>query len=325
MLSLFKRHSPPQANSITTHSPSNGVYCELGDLMALRWQAKTFALPKARQISQALSGSHRSNFRGRGMEFSEVRTYQAGDDVRSIDWRVTARRQKPHTKLFNEERERPVLLVCDQSTSMFFGSTTAFKSVKAAQASALIAWAALNHNDRVGGIVFSEHGHAEVKPTRSRKTTMRLLHHICSFNQALSAETNPPEESFTLTKALNEVQRTARPGTLIVIISDFIKGTSGLDKVVNQLAQHNDLVFVRCVDPMETSLPQPGNYPISEGNESIIMNTADKNARARFKAWAESLEADIKAMAMRARAPLIHLSTEQDCSKTLQSLLVSLS
>ena len=148
--------------------PAHGVYAELADLIALRYGARNLQIGKRKRALSVLAGPNKSNFRGRGIDFEEVRGYQPGDDIRTIDWRVTARTGSAHTKLFREERERPVLLVVDQRNSMFFGSQHCFKSVLAAQLASLLAWSALNNGDRVGGLVFNDNQHREFRPRRSR-------------------------------------------------------------------------------------------------------------------------------------------------------------
>ena len=135
-----------------------GAYTDLPDLIRLRYAAREMADLTGDKTSNPLAGLLSSNFRGRGIDFAEVRVYQPGDDVRTIDWRVTARTQVAHTKVFQEEKERPVLILVDQSASMYFGSQVTFKSVLAARTAAIIAWAALERGDRVGGLVFSEQG-----------------------------------------------------------------------------------------------------------------------------------------------------------------------
>ncbi len=165
-----------------------GAYTDIRDLIRLRYAVReldSLTLPKS---TNPLAGLLTSNFRGRGTDFAEVRVYQPGDDVRTIDWRVTARTQTPHTKVFQEEKERPVLILVDQSISMFFGSQVAFKSVIAAEAAALIAWTNLDRGDRVGGIVFTENHHREVRPRRSKHSVLRLLHEIHDFNHLLSRQ-----------------------------------------------------------------------------------------------------------------------------------------
>jgi len=300
-----------------------GPYCSLKQLMALRWSVRNLSLPKAKRASRPQSGLHHSRFRGRGMEFSEVRMYQPGDDVRSIDWRVTARRQKPHTKLFNEERERPLLIVCDQSQSQFFGSHLTFKSVRAAETAALFAWAALDHNDRVGGIVFSEKGHQEVKPSRNRKSIMRLLKGISDFNQALNISEPSTETKFQFNDALIETIRLAKPGTLLVIISDFRHINEDTEKLLTKLAKHNELLILRTLDPIEEQLPPPGFYPVSNGNETLVIDSQSEEARQNYANWAKEQQETLTSLSMRLKAPYLEISTQEAPINTLQRLLHS--
>ena len=130
-------------------------------------------------IKARLSGNYLSAFKGRGMEFDEARPYQPGDDIRSIDWRVTARTGKTHTKLYREERERPVLLWVDYRRSMFFGTQNYFKSVLAAKTAALLAWSAAQHGDRLGGLIFSENIHQELRPQRGKAGTLHFIKKLC--------------------------------------------------------------------------------------------------------------------------------------------------
>lgn len=254
---------------------SSPIYCSMKELMLTRFDAMALAMPSARRAVRQQSGSHRSPFRGRGMEFSEVRHYQPGDDVRSIDWRVTARRQKPHTKLFHEERERPVLIICDQSISQFFGSKTTFKSVRAAQSAALLAWMAIEKGDRVGGIVFSDNGHHEVKPARNRKSVMRFINMLADFNNALSVSQFNQNAGlpFTLNDALIEAQRIAKPGTLIFILSDFLDYNETTKQHIHLLSKHNDVAAIRYFDKLEVELPPPGTYTVSNGEKITTLNT----------------------------------------------------
>ena len=309
-----------------SHKPSDDgrVYCSLKQLMDLRWTVQSTKLPKTKKISRPQTGAHLSKFRGRGMEFSEVRVYQPGDDVRSIDWRVTARRQTPHTKLFNEERERPLLILCDQSQSQFFGSQQSFKSVRAAEAAALFAWTALQHNDRVGGIVFSDHGHHEIKPARNRKNVMRFLNLIKDFNHALSIDMPSPDKDFSIDDSLTECIRLSKPGTLIVIISDFSKLSAQSEKLLAKLAKHNELLMVHAFDPLEYQLPANGIYPVSDGNETLVIDTSKDSLKRNFSDLVEKRQYELKRICTRLNAPLIELSTEFPAINSIQSLLFSL-
>ncbi|KZY28092.1 MULTISPECIES: DUF58 domain-containing protein [unclassified Oleiphilus] len=311
----------PVTNSDSIPNLDQGPYTSVQALARLRWQAKNLKLRKAKAISRPQSGSHLSKFRGRGMEFAEVRVYQPGDDVRSIDWRVTARRQTPHTKLFNEERERPLLVICDQSKSQFFGSKHSFKSVRAAEAAALFAWSALDHNDRVGGIVFSDIAHHEVKPARSRKSVMQYINFLSQFNQALNIEDSKIPPSFSLDKALIEAVRLAKPGTLIVIISDFLHFNQETEKALKALSRHNELLFIRSYDPLEEELPPPGLHPVSDGQQTLLINSNSAQVRSDYSAWATQHKNQLEEMSKRFKSLLINLSTHQETSHCLQEIL----
>ncbi len=317
-----------QSSDVPVTGPDLGIsgpYCSIEQLMRLRWSARTLALPKAKRVKRPQSGLHHSRFRGRGMEFSEVRTYHPGDDVRSIDWRVTARRQQPHTKIYNEERERPVLIVCDQSQSQFFGSRVTFKSVRAAESAALFAWTALSRNDRVGGIVFSEKGHQEIRPARSRKTILRILHAITSFNQALKIGEARGEQAFSFNDAMVEAIRLAKPGTLIVLISDFRHLTQDTEKQLSKLMQHNEILMVRTTDPLEDTLPPPGSYPLSDGQETLVINTQSRKTRDAYHNWAQAHTSHLNQLSQRCRAPFIEVSTSEPSLHALQRILIAMS
>ena len=175
---------PPSPQSIV------GAYVELGDLLALRF--KRAPTQERRPMSQVVgnrAGAKLSKVKGRGVDIAEVRAYQPGDDIRSIDWRVTARTNKPHTKIFREERERPTLVVLDQTQNMFFGSKARLKSVAGTEIATRIAWQTLALGDRVGGVVIGNDNLAAHRPRRSTKSVARLLNDVAAFNSALSRTT----------------------------------------------------------------------------------------------------------------------------------------
>jgi len=258
-----------------------GPYCDLDALVALRHGARDLDLGRQRKVFSLLVGSHQSRFRGRGLEFEEVRAYQAGDDIRAIDWRVTARTGKPHTKLFREERERPVMLLIDQSFSMFFGSRTCCKSVTAAHAGALLAWAGVQHNDRVGGLVFDGRDQAEVRPGRSAKSVLQLLNRIDAFNHRLTRRLTPVPNG--IDRALEELRRITRPGSNLFLISDFIGLTNEGLKQLHLLHRHNDIVTVRVYDPLEEELPPAGSYAITDGVRRMMLNAGDRELRQSYR------------------------------------------
>ncbi|MFN3357522.1 MAG: DUF58 domain-containing protein, partial [Pseudomonas sp.] len=192
----------------------DGIRVTLSELIEMRHRVREVQLFSTPSQRSPLIGLHHSKLRGRGVDFDQVRVYQAGDDVRTIDWRVTARTQEPHTKLFHEERERPIFIMVEQSCRLFFGSGQMFKSVLAAQAASLIGWAALGHNDRVGGLVFGDNEHYEIKPRRSKQSLLQLLNRLVRVNQSLHTQTRP--EADALGMALRRGREVLRPGSLVI-------------------------------------------------------------------------------------------------------------
>lgn len=288
-------------------APPRGAYSELPDLIRLRYGARDLKLRQQRQAFSPLVGPHQTRFRGRGIEFEEVRLYQAGDDIRSIDWRVTARTGKPHTKLFREERERPVLLLVDQGLSMFFGSRTCCKSVTAAHIAALLAWAALQGNDRVGGLVYNDSDHAEVRPKRHARTVLELLSNIHRFNRLLHRQPTPAATG--LNRALEELRRITRPGSNLFLVSDFHGFAAESEKHLFQLSRHNDISAIQVYDPLEQQLPPAGTYSVTDGRDRALLFTNDQALRHRFQKNFAHKTARLKERLGPMGIPLLQVST----------------
>ncbi len=298
--------------------PAHGAYTDLDDLIGLRFGARNLQTGKRNRALSVLAGPNKSNFRGRGIDFEEVRGYQAGDDIRTIDWRVTARTGEAHTKLFREERERPVLFAVDQRNSMFFGSRHCFKSVLAAQLTSLLAWSALNNGDRVGGLVFNDVGHREFRPRRSRKTVLALLSEVHRYNGDLPATIGSHQESFA--DVLGQLRRIARPGSTLFLVSDF----SGSDdphaiEQLFQLAQHTEITALHCSDPLELSLPRGGRYAVTDGSRQAQLQTGSKRLRQRFAEEALQRQDSLSQQLRKLGIPLIPIGTDQPPLPTLQS------
>ena len=312
-LPMLKKNISPQRHSSSRSGQLNitgGAYTNIKELIRLRHASRELELPTSNRALNPMSGLLTSRFRGRGIDFAEVRTYQPGDDIRTIDWRVTARTQTPHTKLFQEEKERPVLILVDQSHSMFFGSRIVFKSVVAAEAAAAIAWTALDRGDRVGGIVFAESRHREVRPRRNKNSVLRLLNEINDFNQQLGKD-HTSNDSKYLTEALTNVRRVAKHGSAIFLISDFANFDEGARLHFGQLARHNDIVGIHISDHLERELPRPDYYTITDGQSRARINTASKKHRTAYhQAYDNNLDI-VKATFSKQKAILLELKTEQ--------------
>jgi uncharacterized protein (DUF58 family) len=257
------------------------------------------ATPRVRAFS---AGGHLSPFKGRGVEFDESRPYQEGDDLRTIDWRVTARSGKPYTKVFREERNRPVILWLDLRASMMFATKGAFKSVVAARVAALLGWSAVANGDQLGGLVFSEAGHDELRPRLGRRAALRLMQ-LIAVNQAWG---NAPGEADAgaASHALGRLTRVARPGSLVFLISDFVGLDREFERQLRQLASHSDVQLIHLFDPIEAELPPPGQYRINMGQRIYTIDTSDGALRTRYR---EAFEQRRQQLANLAKLPGLRL------------------
>lgn len=263
------------------------------DLLALRASGIRLKPPRARPARSALAGAHRSRFHGRGMDYRESRHYQAGDDIRNMDWRITARSGHPHVKVFDEERERPIVVLVDFSSSMFFASQGVFKSVQAARLAALIGWSAIAHGDRVGGLLFTDTSraghHQELSPAGGRRGQMRLIRALVEsgspdtvLRDGVSASTAAGADG--ISAALLRLRRVARPGSLVFLLSDFYATDADSERHLRQLARHNDVHALQLIDPLELAPPPPGRYSISDGRRRAVVDTRVRGEQDRYAA-----------------------------------------
>jgi len=252
-----------------------------------------------------------------------VRLYQPGDDVRSIDWRVTARKAKPHTKVYREERERPTLIVVDQSRAMFFGSRVRMKSVAAAECAALLAWHSVDAGDRVGGLVYDDAAEYAFKPFRSARAVVRLLNQIGRSNAALrnSVSVSVPRTR-RLPMVLEHIVRVARNGHRVYLISDFLGFDDDDERQLKRIARHNSVALIHISDPLEQELPPPDRYTVTDGAARSVLSTGDMRVRQQYRedflAHAGKLEAACHAT----RSQFIRLSTNEAAVARLGERLV---
>ncbi len=287
-------------------------------LIRLRHQAAGLPLHSKRVRAQQ-GGAYLSPFKGRGMEFAESRIYLAGDDIRNMDWRVTARTGKPHTKIFQEERERPVFLWLDLNPSMFFATRGAFKSVIAARVAALLAWSTVSANDRLGACIFAGDQFTHVRPARGKSAALELIGRTCK-HPAWTHQDVAQKKS--LTPALAQLRRLTRPGSLVFLISDFRDDAGDLDEqarahLVN-LARHNDVVLVQIHDPVEAALPAIGHCKVSHGEQELLLNTHSRTLREAYRARYEQRRETLQTLCRRYKMHCIPLSTGQDTLETLR-------
>ncbi|MEH6565357.1 MAG: DUF58 domain-containing protein [Halopseudomonas sp.] len=299
------------------------IYTSLDALLATRRHCHELPLFSRPVRSGRQSGQQSSRLRGRGVDFDQVRAYQPGDDIRNIDWRVTARTQKVHTKVFNEERERPVFVIGEQSPRLFLGSQRCFKSVLAAETCALIAWTALSHHDRVGGMVFGPGVCHEVRPRRDRKALLQLLQLLLKANQQLAPGQQPEPEDDTepLNLALRHSREIIRPGSILYLICDH-SAIDGLNQsLLVPLAGHNDLVLLPVFDPLDTSLPLFGPLDFIQGDERLTLDTLQAGVRETYAAQFIQQQQNWLRLARRLRCSLIPLDTRFAAHEQLHDTL----
>ena len=323
MMPAFGRSQP---SSNQTSSPGGSadqddgvVRVSLSALIALHHDAESLSLKQGR-IRSATSGGYRSPFKGRGMEFDEVRPYMQGDDVRTLDWRVTARTGRPHTKLFREERERAVLLWVDLRHTMFFATQGAYKAVRAAQVAALLGWRAVSLGDRLGALLFSETAHIELRPKHGKAPLLHMLSQIANHPawQQQAAATDVASAAHALSQTLVRLRRVAQPGSLIILISDFAHLNGQGSAHLAQLSRHSDLVLVDIHDILETELPLPGHYRVSDGAHFLTLATDDTHLRERYRQRFIQQQAMLQQLCRKYGMTLLSLTTAEDPLEALR-------
>ncbi len=250
---------------------TDGVHLDLPQL--LQYQHHTYLLDLApKQVIQSkLAGSYLARSKGRGMEFDEVRHYQPGDDVRTIDWRVTARTGKVHTKLFREEKERPVFVLTDLSPGMHFGSVLLTKAVQAAHLAALVGWHAKNRGDKFGGILLNGTQIRELKPASRSVAVLRYLQQLLELAvPATTPASNPTTKQYSLADAVGQLRRLVRPGSLIYIISDFSALDANVLRHLQSMGQHNEIRLCQILDPLEQQLPEQVQGQLAVQNLEMV-------------------------------------------------------
>lgn len=290
-------------------------------LIRLSGPARAIALNVLR-VNSLQTGAYVSHFKGRGMEFDESRPYQPGDDPRNIDWRVTARSSEAYTKLFREERERPVLIMTDLRSNMHFATKGSFKSVNAARAAALLAWAAHQRGDRLGGLVFGDTKHRELRPRLGRQAALRYVHELVGHpDWAITTDQGNADEEPPLTQAISMLRRVTHPGSLVIIISDFIGLSRSAMSHLTGIARHNEVLAILLSDPLERELPPPGRYRLVSHDEEMAIDTYARGARSDYRNAFEERRHEFETFCYRYGIHLMPLSTDDDPVQYLQKML----
>ncbi|MEM1235712.1 MAG: DUF58 domain-containing protein [Pseudomonadota bacterium] len=267
-----------------------------------------------------MNGRHTSRLRGRGLNFEELRDYLPSDDVRAIDWKVTARTGSPHVRVFTEERDRPALIVVDQRMSMFFGSRLNMKSVTAAECAALAAFRILDQGDRVGGIVFGDEVIAEIRPKRSRAALHQFLATLAKANGLLAADA-PEVMPVSMNSVLQSIARIAPRNHLILVFSDFAESDDTTRKLVSAVSRHNDLVLGLVSDPYADALPPDARLVVSDGRLQILADTSSDATRTAIRDMAQGRIAEIMDWQRALGVPILPLSTAEESLSQMRRLM----
>jgi uncharacterized protein (DUF58 family) len=298
-----------------------GAHVSISELVGLRREGRGFSFLPRQPLRSLLAGVHSSRLRGRGLDFDELRAYQPGDDIRDIDWKVTARMREPYSRVYTEERDRATLVLVDQRVNMFFGSRLQMKSVAAAHAAALCVWRVLAQGDRPGAIVFDDADQVEIRPRRSRARAMAILEATCRMNQALRAEGGERSAPEQLNRVLRRAVRLATHDHLVVLVSDLDGADDETTGLLRRIARHNDVLVALVYDPLERQLPEASQLVVSDGRLQLEFDASDGALRAEFeRAFQERLDTGRKELHKR-NIPLLPLCTAEPVATQVRSLL----
>jgi len=254
------------------YSNHSGDDISLKQLINLSHFAKILDIKRHKQYFNNLNGPHVTNLYGRGMDYAESRIYQPGDDVRHIDWTVSARSNKLHTKIYHKEVENPVYVILDLNPSMYFGTKNAFKSVIAEQMASLIAWNTIFKNDKFGGIIFSNNQKYIHKPQNNSKSVLKFLTEICNFNKNSKLEIDQiDKDKINLENILKILKQILHSGSTVFLISDFynLDNSSQLNTLLFSLKKYNKFITIKVSDYIEKIKLPKGIYPICDRNNNF--------------------------------------------------------
>jgi uncharacterized protein (DUF58 family) len=260
-------------------------------------------------VNQVFTGEYHSVFKGRGMSFSEVREYQIGDDVRTIDWNVTARFDHAFVKVFEEERELTVMLLVDMSGSQFFGSQGQLKRDVALELSAVLAFSAMRNNDKVGAILFSDEIELFVPPRKGRSHALRIVRELISFE--------PKRPATSIKKALEYLNHVLKKRSIVFVISDFMD--EGYETALRIAGKRHDLIGITLLDPRENELPKVGliTFRDAETGEQRWIDTSDTNVRAAYQAYRRSIIDGRRSVFIKAKLDAVDVRLDQPYMKPL--------
>lgn len=298
-----------------------GAYASLDELIRLQFKATGFSFLPKQPVHSILAGRHASRLRGRGLNFEEIRKYIPGDDIRNMDWKVTNRMREPHVRAYSEERDRPVLLVVDQRSSMFFGSRRVMKSVCAAEAAALGAWRVTGAGDRVGAIVFGDEKLSVIRPQRSNQTVLQILREVVDQNHSLNAQPGQADFEQKLNVALERASKIVTHDWLVCIVSDFTGTDDKTREWITRIGEHNDVMAILVYDQMGRTLPDTGRFVASDGDLQLDIDTSDRKVRKNYTQQFDDLLDEIRSFLRSREVPILPIETSRDVAIQIREIL----
>lgn len=286
------------------------IHTDAKHLLGLGRQSRALSLLPRQPARSILNGRHASRLRGRGLNFEELRDYLPGDDIRSIDWKVTARTGEPHVRVYTEERDRPALLLVDQRISMFFGTKVYMKSVIAAEAAAIAAHRVLAQGDRVGGIVFGDTDVAEHRPQRRAAALTRFLSSVGALNCSLHAELKP-EPTVAMNQILKQAAQIAHTNALVCVFSDFDGLDEDSETILRRLSRSNDLILFNISDPSSHGTLPKIKLAVSDGEKQIEIDSSNPNLSDRIKDALDRRLEQLQIWSRRYGFPVVPMTTEK--------------
>ncbi|AXR05906.1 DUF58 domain-containing protein [Salinimonas sediminis] len=300
---------------------TDGITLSVPELLRYRQLTHLINLQPGKPHRAAMSGTYLSKHKGRGMEFDEARHYQPGDDIRAIDWRVTARTGKTHTKVYREERERPVFILCDLTGSMQFGTQLLLKSVQAAHVTSLIAWSAAQRGDKVGALLFSDTEHRECKPLSRQRAVLTICHELIRLQAHATRGNDQASAPASFLDACARARRLARPGSLVYVISDFTHMNDTARQHITHLARHSEVKALSITDPIEHALPQVSGTRQVSVTDGFIRQSwvlGDKQQQTQYRQQREQQIGNIEHQLQLAGVRLQHLSAAMPIDEQLK-------
>lgn len=303
---------------------SNGVELTIDELIRYQTKSSLINIAASKTLHGKMSGNYLSRSKGRGMEFDEVRHYQTGDDIRAIDWRVTARTGKTHTKLFREEIERPVLIATDLSSTMHFGSKLLFKSVQASHVAALVAWHAKSRGDRIGGVVFNQSQHTELKPRSRQQGVLHYLHALVKIHQVhndVMSENSTTGGEYAFEQNCARIRQIAKPGSLVYLITDAFHLTDEAVRHLAHVSRHCELIVCLINDPLEQQLPeskQRVSVSVTDGTQKQQLILGDQALAKKYQQTALAMNKKLEQKLSKAGARLLHFCASESLETQLR-------